>query len=370
MSEIQPVVMPKWGLAMSEGTLTSWLVAEGSEVKKGDDLAEIETTKISNVFESPTGGKIRRQLVQGGDIVPVGALLAVVAGDDVSDTDIDAFVSSFVVDTADDGGAPKLVEAEADFGGRKVFYRLAGKDSEGTPIVLIHGFGGDADNWVLNQQPLAEHHPVYALDLPGHGRSSKTVDKGDLYELADAVVAVMDAGAITKAHLVGHSLGAAVAFAVLGRYPDKVCSITGLAPAGLGETVNDAYIQGFINAEKRKEVKAALQMLVADPDKVSANMIEGIQRFKRLENVKDALVLIASKTMAAGRQTASFRELVETSQIPMQVIWGKKDIIIDPNHGEGLPSRVRVDRLDGIGHMPHLEASETVNQRVLDISRT
>ena len=79
MSEIQPIIMPKWGLAMEEGALTSWLVQSGSEVEKGKEIAEIETSKLANVFESPVSGTLRRLVAKEGDVLPVGALLAVLA---------------------------------------------------------------------------------------------------------------------------------------------------------------------------------------------------------------------------------------------------------------------------------------------------
>ena len=87
MSEIQPIVMPKWGLAMEEGTLTAWLVQDGSQIEKGQEIAEIETTKIANVFESPVSGTLRRLVAKQGDVLPVGALLAVLAPPAVSDAD-------------------------------------------------------------------------------------------------------------------------------------------------------------------------------------------------------------------------------------------------------------------------------------------
>ena len=51
-------------------------------------------------------------------------------------------------------------------------------EGEGPPIVFIHGFGGDLNNWQFNQEALAERHATYAIDLPGHGGSSKDLGSG------------------------------------------------------------------------------------------------------------------------------------------------------------------------------------------------
>ena len=73
---IQPITMPKWGLAMQEGTLAKWSVEEGQAVAAGQEIADIETSKIANVYESPVGGVLRRRVAGEGDVLPVGALLA------------------------------------------------------------------------------------------------------------------------------------------------------------------------------------------------------------------------------------------------------------------------------------------------------
>ncbi len=90
---IQPIVMPKWGLAMQEGTLAAWHVAEGQEIAKGQEIADIETSKIANAFESPVSGPLRRRLGGEGETVAVRARLAVVADAAVTDDAIEAFVS-------------------------------------------------------------------------------------------------------------------------------------------------------------------------------------------------------------------------------------------------------------------------------------
>ncbi len=365
MSEILPIVMPKWGLAMEEGTLTAWLVEGGSEIEKGQEIAEIETTKIANVFESPASGTLRRLVAKQGDVLPVGALLAVLAPAAVSDADIDGFVAGFVVEApADVDAAGGAVERKIERDGRILVYKAAGVQNEATPVVLIHGFGGNSDSWLFNIDELAKSRPVYALDLPGHGKSTKSLATGDLGELARSVADLLDDVGAANSHLVGHSLGAAVAFEILRESPQRVASLVGVAPIGLDDKVNAAFIDGFIAAEKRKDVKAALQLLLADPDQVSAQMIEGVQRFKQLEGAKEALRAIADMNLPSGRQAADFRGLIAEDRVPLMIVWGERDAVLDPAAARGLPSSVEVVRVEGAGHMPHMEASSTINEHL------
>ena len=92
MSDITPITMPKFGLAMTEGKIVSWAKQEGSEVAVGEELADIETTKITNAYASPVKGVLRRRVVAEQDELPVGALIAVVADASVPDSEIDAFI--------------------------------------------------------------------------------------------------------------------------------------------------------------------------------------------------------------------------------------------------------------------------------------
>ena len=95
MARIIPLTVPKWGMAMEEGTLVNWLVDEGDTLAEGADVAELESSKIVNVLQAHFGGTLRRKTANVGDTLPVGALLAVIADTGVADTEIDAFVSSF-----------------------------------------------------------------------------------------------------------------------------------------------------------------------------------------------------------------------------------------------------------------------------------
>lgn len=72
------VVLPKWGVTMQEGTLARWTVAEGDAVQEGDPIAEIVTDKVDAELEAPATGVITRLCVTAGDVVSVGAVVAII----------------------------------------------------------------------------------------------------------------------------------------------------------------------------------------------------------------------------------------------------------------------------------------------------
>lgn len=95
MSTIEAVTMPKWGMTMTEGTITSWLVREGDVIERGQEIVEIETTKLSNVVEAAAEGILRRIVLTEGTTAPVGALAAVIADESASEEEIAAFVAGY-----------------------------------------------------------------------------------------------------------------------------------------------------------------------------------------------------------------------------------------------------------------------------------
>ena len=367
MAEIQPIVMPKWGLAMQEGMLAAWHVAEGQDVTKGQEIADIETSKIANAFESPVSGPLRRRLVGEGETVQVGALLAVVADKSIADDAIEAFVADFQASfaasaaeaAADTGPEPEFVEA----GGRRLRYLKVG-EAGGAPVLFIHGFGGDLNNWLFNQPALAETHTTYALDLPGHGGSAKAVGSGDVGAMTAAVCDFMAAKGIARAHLVGHSLGGAISLDLALNHPELAASVTAVAPAALGPEISMEYIDGFMTTSRARKLKSVLEMLVCNPDLVTNEMVEDVLKYKRLDGVDAALNQVASACFAGGHQSLELTARLGEIKAPIRVVWGREDRILPVSHSQGLPASVQVTVIDGAGHLVHMEKAAEVNELI------
>ncbi|MEX3009578.1 acetoin dehydrogenase dihydrolipoyllysine-residue acetyltransferase subunit [Hoeflea sp. TYP-13] len=363
-TDIEPIVMPKWGLAMTEGLLTSWLVDEGVELKPGTEIAEIETTKIANVFETPIEGKLRKLVATEGETLPVGALLAVIADDEVSNENIEAYVTTFQEnfvpeETGEEAGPePETVSV----GEHRISYLKVG-EGEGDPVLLIHGFGADTTGWMFNQTALADGRPVYALDLPGHGRSSKFVGDGSVTALSKAVSGFTAALGLKNVHLVGHSLGGAIAIAAATEVGAK--SLTVIDPAGLGTDINIGFLQGFIDGKRGKQLKPVLEQLVADKSLISRDMINEVIKFKRVDGVLAGLQAIVDSNFAGGVQSIDLRATVKDLAIPVSVIWGREDEIIPVSQAEGIGDSTGVTVIDGAGHIPQMEKASEVNDIIL-----
>ncbi|TWB38591.1 alpha/beta fold hydrolase [Nitrospirillum pindoramense] len=266
------------------------------------------------------------------------------------------------------------IEPERLLAGRRVL-RFAGgpggaidrgpKDDGAAPLLLIHGFGGDALSWQFNVQALVKGvagspgRRVLAVDLPGHGASTLDIPSG-LGGVADWVVRLMDALGVERADIVGHSMGGRVSLLLAERHPDRVRRMSLIACAGLGSRVDAAFLQALCTLETLDQARGLIDRLFggAPPNR------EALARafLARLANPAARAPLIRLLDRLVADIAAAPPQFDWTQPLPpLQLIWGEADDIVPPPDAGALPPHVPLHRLPGVGHMPQAQAATQVN---------
>src|SRR5205823_6317477 len=201
--------------------------------------------------------------------------------------------------------------------------------------------------------------------LPGHGESDLTMPGTTVEALAGFVVAFLDRLGIGRAHLAGHSLGAAVAAQLALDHPERMAGLVLIAPAGLGPEINMEYIDGSVAAAGKKDLKAVLGLLFADESLVTRPLVDGVLRYKRLDGVTELLGSLSAGLFPEGRQAAQPVRRLDARTLPVTVIWGGDDRVIPAAHADAAPEGATVVVLEKAGHMVQMERAAEVNELLL-----
>jgi pimeloyl-ACP methyl ester carboxylesterase len=130
-------------------------------------------------------------------------------------------------------GLPEFEARFAEVKGVRMRYLVGGA---GSAVVLVHGLGGSASNWVELAPLLARTRRVLAPELPGHGGSSPLAAAPNLNPFADRVADVLEREGVTGATVVGHSFGGSVALRLAMRHPRLVGSLVLAGAAGISSS--------------------------------------------------------------------------------------------------------------------------------------
>ena len=234
----------------------------------------------------------------------------------------------------------------------------------GVPVLLLHGFGTDHASWRPLVQQLSANQSVIGIDLPNHGKSALQSVKS-MTELAHAVLERLDQEGITACHQLGHSMGGGVALAINAAQPQRVLSLTLLAPVGLGAEINSEFINGLTSAESEAALKDAMARLFYSQNALTASFVASAFRQLQAPGRAAALAEMASHLMPEGVQTGSLRATLDATLAPVKVIWGLADQIIPHAHCAGLPGSVGLHLLPAVGHLAHVEATPLVARLLL-----
>ncbi|TYC97992.1 alpha/beta fold hydrolase [Arthrobacter echini] len=257
--------------------------------------------------------------------------------------------------------------------GVRVRYRDEGA-AERTPVLLLHGIGRSLEDWEGLYERLAPDHRVISVDLPGFGLSERTEGKYSMETLARFVLAVLDTlGEHRPLHVVGNSLGGAVALKISALAPERVRSLVLANSAGFGREVTIALrllavrpVGRFLMRDKsRKAAYRTERALFYDKVFVTEERLDHAQEVGRNPVYDDVMLAVAGHLGTFGgvrrRWRTELLRRVAAQRKPTLVIWGDEDRVLPASHLEHARAafpHAEFHLFEKCGHMPQIEREE------------
>jgi pimeloyl-ACP methyl ester carboxylesterase len=216
-------------------------------------------------------------------------------------------------------------EGSFDSNGVKIHYVVQG---QGEPVLLIPGFAVDIQmQWVLPGviRALAKDYQVIALDNRGHGASGKPHDpKKYGLEMVEDAVRLLDHLKIKKAHVVGYSMGGAIALKLATVHPDRLLSVT-LGGMGLLEPSKEPVLRALAASLEKGQGLGPLLVWLTPPgtEKPSEQQVKPISDFLLARNDAQALAAVVRGSLDQGLEIPP--EQLKALRVPMLAVIGSAD---------------------------------------------
>lgn len=225
------------------------------------------------------------------------------------------------------------------------------------PWLLIHGLFGSLKTWSGLAASLTDAGVgVYAVDLPGHGRSQASNDLEPASIAAD-IINAMRLKHKGPLRVAGISLGAVVA-AELAAQDRDITELCMMCPAGLGKACNASFIKSMLAAAHGKDLKPALAFLGQAASELGPEAIEVMH--EELRERAEALELMAATWFPRGTQALDIKPALERVTVPARALFGLDDAVLPWQDATALPPHVGAHFLADCGHLPHLDRLDQV----------
>jgi len=220
----------------------------------------------------------------------------------------------------------------------------------GAPIVLVHGLGGRAEDWInLMPQLMRDHHHVYALDLPGYGQSDWPPNaQYSISELAGAVEAFMNDRGVTRTDLGGWSMGGWIAMRLALDEPQRIRRLVIFDSAGLRWDLT--WDTSLFEPDTPAKLQALNELLMPGPPLHTPGFVA--RDIFRFEARHGWVVRRNMDSMLTGTDLLDGK--LGALQMPMLIIWGKQDHMIPASAGQAIHREVPQSEFqvfDGCGHL-------------------
>ena len=252
----------------------------------------------------------------------------------------------------------------------------------GFPVVMLHGLGATKVSFLPTVAALADSHRAIAVDLPGFGDSVKPIRASyDAAYFAKAVVALLDALELERAHVVGNSMGGRVAIEVGLRAPDRVASLGLLAPslAWLRDRPWAPFLRfvspqlGLIQPAPRPVVEGIVRHLIpgADEEWTAAGIDEFLRSYLTPRGRAAFYAAARNIYLEEPHGKDGFWTRLPALRPPSLFVWGRRDGLVPIRFADhvrrALPAAEHVE-LD-CGHVPQLERPKQTHAALLRFFR-
>ena len=266
-----------------------------------------------------------------------------------------------------------LLERTWEHGSQTIHYWRGGS---GPPLLLLHGFGGDA-RWQWHRQAAAfvDTHTLIIPDLPGFGASSWSGDTPSLEQQADAMASLLDHLGTSEAAVVGISYGGLVAWQLARRHPDRVARLALVGSPGpayeredlesLLRRFGERNVADIVIPRDPAGVRRLLELAYARPPSPPDWVLRQIHRDMIVPRQRDQRALMADLEGDLERYAAQR----DPPSMPVLLVWGRDDPVFPLAIGRRL-QRLWSDTatlvvIDETRHAPNLEQPVPFN-RALD----
>ena len=242
--------------------------------------------------------------------------------------------------------ADAMLERTLRVGSRDIHVAETG---EGAPLLMLHGGGpgaSGAPNFERNIPILSRHFRVIVPDLPGYGRSTKGIDRNDPFgDLAHTMLGLLDVLGVSRAHVLGNSLGGACALRMALDKPDAVDRLVLMGPGGIDTTRApptdglNRLLDYYTGEGPTREKMATFlrQYLVYDGSRIPDSVVEARFRASTDPEVMANPPLVRPSGMP-NMQALDFTRDDRLPQLPTPtlVLWGINDLVNRPSGGQSL----------------------------------
>jgi len=223
----------------------------------------------------------------------------------------------------------------------------------GPPLVLIHGLGGDADDWAFCLEALSASHRVIALDVLGFGRSDKPAIEYRISVFVDMLERFLAALGIGRAAVLGHSLGGWIAAAFALKSPDAIDNLVLVDSAGVWGDARELPVDFRVST--REHLREVFDHLFYDKSLATDTLVD-LAYALHLERGDGTTIANVLANLRDGREDLD--RALGKLQVPTLVIWGEQDEIIPLATGRRMQRLIANSHLAIIpncGHLPELE---------------